>query len=182
MANPSPSPTTLEELGEAYDHFFPKIYRFLYYRTNEKEIAEDLTSQTFLKAIEKFHLFSPKKGTFNSWIYRIARNTLTDHYRTNKKTLNIEDIISLSTDEDIPNKVQTQLNLEELQEALKSLNETQRDIVIMRVWDDLPYQEIAAIVGKTESNCKVIFGRAVNKLQTQINVSTTLLSILIPLT
>jgi len=182
MSDISPSPTSLEELGQAYDHFSPKIYRFLYYRTNEKEIAEDLTSLTFLKAVEKFHKFSPAKGTFNSWIYRIAKNTLIDHYRTNKKTLNIEDIISLSTDENVPEKVQNQLNLEELQEALKNLNETQRDIVIMRVWDDLPYQEIAEIVGKSEANCKVIFSRAVQKLQTHINLTTFLLTFLIPLT
>jgi RNA polymerase sigma-70 factor, ECF subfamily len=181
MSDISPSPTSLEELGEAYDHFFPKIYRFLYYRTNEKEVAEDLTSLTFLKSVEHFSKFSPKKGSFNSWIYRIARNTLTDHYRTNKKTLNIEDIISLSTDENVPEKVQTQLNLEELQEALKNLNETQRDIIIMRVWDDLPYQEIAEIIGKSESNCKVIFGRAVKKLQTHVNVTTLILTFLIPL-
>ncbi len=177
----TPSPTNLEELGQSYDKFFPKIYRFLYYRTNEKEVAEDLTSQTFLKAVEKFHKFSPEKGTFQSWLYRVARNTLIDHYRTNKKTLNLEDVIGLSTDENIPEKAQKQLNLEELQEALNILNDAQREIVILRVWDDLPYQEIAAIVGKTESNCKVIFSRSVQKLQTHINITSLILSFLIPL-
>lgn len=182
MSENSPSPQTLEDFGHLYDEFFPKIYRFLYYRTNEKEIAEDLTSQAFLKAVLNFHKFSPRKGTFSSWLYRIAKNTLIDHYRTNKKTSPLEEIIGLSTDENIPDQTQTQLNLEELQEALKSLNETQREVIILRVWDDLPYQEIAEIVGKSENNCKVIFGRALQKMQTQIHLTTLILTLLIPLT
>lgn len=182
MSDHSPSPQTLEDFGELYDELFPKIYRFLYYRTNEKEIAEDLTGQTFLKAVEKFHKFSPQKGDFVAWLYRIAKNTLIDHYRTNKKTSSLEEIIGLSTDENIPDNTQKQLNLEELQEALKMLNDIQREVVILRVWDDLPYQEIAEIIGKSEANCKMIMSRAVQKLQTQIHLVTLILTFLIPLT
>lgn len=173
---------TLQEFGEQYDQYFPKIYRFLYYRVNDKETAEDLTGHVFLKAVEKFHQFSPEKGTFSSWIYRIARNTLTDHYRKNKTTLDIDAILNLKSDDDTQSEVQKKMSAEELHESLKTLKPLQRDIIMMRLWDELPYAEIAEIIGKTEGNCKVIFSRAVKALQSEMATTTLLLSLLIPLT
>src|SRR3989344_1558695 len=71
-----------------YEHYLPKIYGYIHKRIGNKQIAEDLTSQTFLKAFENFSGFSG--GSFKGWIYRIATNTVIDFYRTHKPVESIE--------------------------------------------------------------------------------------------
>ena len=71
----------LEHFGEIYDVYIKKIYNFIYYKTHHKETAEDLTSETFRKALSNIKSFDTHRA-FSSWLYRIAQNTVIDHYRT----------------------------------------------------------------------------------------------------
>ncbi|MEK9181005.1 MAG: sigma factor [Patescibacteria group bacterium] len=64
----------LENFGQLYDQYIDKIYRFIYYRTRHKETAEDLTAQTFQKALEGVCGYNAGRGRFSSWLYQIARN------------------------------------------------------------------------------------------------------------
>ncbi len=171
------TPQTLQDLGELYDEYFPKIYNYIFYRIRHKETAEDLTSQTFLKAVDNFDRFNSKKGTFQSWIYRIAKNTLIDHYRKNKETMDIEKIFNLKSDEDIEKQVADKISVQKIRKALKILSPDQQEIVIMRLWDDLPYQEIASITKKTTASCRMIFSRAIAQLRKHV-LATVILIIL----
>jgi DNA-directed RNA polymerase specialized sigma24 family protein len=76
-----------EQFTEVYDLYASRIYQFIYYKTYHKETAEDLTSSTFLRAFENLHQFNPERGSIGAWIYQIARNLVTDHYRAKKKTI-----------------------------------------------------------------------------------------------
>ncbi len=177
------TPQTLQDLGELYDEYFPKIYKFVFYRIRHQEIAEDITSQTFLKAVDNFKKFNPEKGTFQAWIYRIAQNTLMDHFRRNKQTLNIETVFDLHSDEDISKETSDKFSADQIRDALKILTREQQQIVVMRLWDDLPYQEIATVLAKTEQNCRMIFSRAIAQLRKHVfAMATLILSICIILT
>lgn len=170
------NPQNLSEFGEMYDEFFSKIYNFVFYRTQDKNTSEEVTSQTFLKAAQKFHTFRPGKGSFQGWLYRIARNSLTDFYRSKKQHVDLEAAFSVSSSEDIEKEVSIKLDFEKFKEALSILKPEAKEIIIMRLWDGLSFKEIAEIIGKSEANCKMILSRSVKKLQEHITVLTFILS------
>lgn len=130
-----------------------------------RELAEDLTSQTFIKALEKIQTFDQTRGTFQAWVYQIARNLLIDEYRRRKPTDNIDNHENLRSETDLQQDTENQLNKEKLQRILAELPEESQELVTMRLWDELSYNEIAAITGKTEGSLKMQFSRIVIKLQ-----------------
>lgn len=155
----------LEEFGRLYEKYVKKIYNFIYFKTLHKENAEDLTSQTFFKALEKINSFNPDKANFSTWLYTIANNLLIDHWRSYKETADIEDIWGLSSNEDIESRIDAKINVENIKKYMQKLSPLQREIVVLRVWDDLPYKEIAEILGKSENSVKTAFSRAINDVR-----------------
>lgn len=151
--------------GVLYDRYIGKIHDFIYFKTYHKHIAQDLTSQVFMKALDKIDVFDARGGTFGGWLFRIARNAVIDHYRTKKEGSDIEDAHDIDDGTDIARDVDAKMTLEKLEKYLEGLEADQRDIIIMRVWQELSYKEIAEIMGKTEAGCKMAFSRALKKLR-----------------
>jgi len=170
-----------EQFTEVYDQYASRIYQFIYYKTYHKETAEDLTSHTFLRALEKLHQYKPEKGSISAWIYQIARNLVADHYRAKKKTIDIDDVWDLAGTQNVEFDVQNKEQLEELREVLKKLPAEHRDILILRVWQELPYREISQIIGKSEGACKMMFSRIIAKLRKELSVAALLLFFLLKL-
>ncbi len=90
---------------------------------------------------------------------------MIDYYRSIRPNDDIADHFDLSRDERIEAKTEAALELENVHSYLKKLPPLQRDIILMRVWQDLPYKTIANVVGKSEDNCKVIYSRAIKELR-----------------
>ena len=157
-----------ESFGILYDKYIKKIYDFVYYKTMHKETAEDLVSDIFIKALDKINSFDAQKGSFNSWIYRIARNTVIDHYRTQKKDKNIDDVWDLSSNEDIAVDVDVRAQMEKVQEHLSKLKAEQRDIVVMRLWQGMSHKEIADVLEKNESAVKVAYSRLISQMRKEV--------------
>jgi RNA polymerase sigma-70 factor (ECF subfamily) len=155
----------LKYFSEIYDLYVRKIYEFIYFKTHHKQIAEDLTSQTFLKSLENIQKYNLEKGRFSSWLYAIARNSVIDYYRTKKHDLNIDDAWDISSKDDTALDTENKEKIEKLKIHLKKLTSDQRDVMILRVWNDMSYKEISEIVGKSEANCKMIFSRATEKIR-----------------
>jgi len=155
----------LEEFSFLYDKYADKIYNFIFYKTFHKQTAQDLVSVTFMKALEKLDRYDPKKGNFSSWLYRIARNNVIDHYRSKKINLNIDDFWSLVSKDNVEKEVGAKKELDEVKKHITKLGQEQREIVIMRIWDELSYKEISQVLGKSEAACKMIFSRAINSVR-----------------
>jgi RNA polymerase sigma-70 factor (ECF subfamily) len=155
----------LKYFSELYDLYIKKIYEFIYFKTHHKQIAEDLTSQTFLKSLENIQKYNSEKGRFSSWLYAIARNSVIDYYRTKKHNLNIDDAWDISSKDNIILDAENKEKIEKLKTHLKKLTGDQRDVIILRVWNDMSYKEISEIMGKSEANCKMIFSRATEKIR-----------------
>lgn len=155
----------LAQFGRLYDQYLKKIYDFIYYRTNHRETAEDLTSQTFIKALENINQFNPDKGSFSSWLYKIARNNIIDYWRLKKNKdsslLIIKDAVHR---QNLEAQIDDQAKLEKFWQFINRLSKEQREIVLMRVWDDLSYQEIAKITNKNPAAVKMMFYRIIKKL------------------
>jgi len=158
----------LEKFGELYELYVEKIYRFIYYKTMHKETAEDLTSQTFMKALENIATYNDHKGTFATWLYQIARNQTIDHYRRLRPTANLSDVWQQSDSADLPAQVDNRELLAKVQKYVHTLKAEQREVVLLKLWDNLSYREIAELVGKTEASCKMMFSRALVKMQQEV--------------
>lgn len=157
-----------ERFDELYVSYAERIYRFIFFKTLHKETAEDLTSEVFMKALERIGQFDSERGTFSSWIYRIARNAVIDHYRTRHPSDSLEDGWDVASKTDVASEAETGIALDKVKHAVQLLAPEQREVVIMRLWDGLSHAEIAEILEITESNSKQIFSRTIRKLREQL--------------
>ena len=158
----------LEKFGLLYDAYINKIYRFIYYKTHHKETAEDLTSRTFMKALEKIKTFDADKGAFSTWLYQIARNNVIDFYRTKKSDIDINDVWDLSSSDNIERDAEMRQKIEKLESYLAKLPNEQREIIVLRVWEGLSHREISEIMGKSEAGCKMMYVRALKELRSRM--------------
>lgn len=161
-----------------YDLYLDRVYRFVYYRTHHKQTTEDLVSVIFTKAFSKFESFD-RHANFATWLFRIARNTVIDHYRTSKSTTDIEDAFNLTDSTNLTRDFELREKLDQAIKYLSSLPSEQKDLVMMRLWDELSYKEIAEITGKSEANLRVSFSRVISKMQTEMVSLIILFAILI---
>jgi len=163
---------------QLYIRHLKGVYAFIFYRVMDKMTAEDITSQTFIKALEHIGSYDSDKGAFSTWLYRIARNTLLDHFRTTRPTKNIDDVWDLAADENPFLDASASLDARQVRDVLNQLPKDKRDLVIMRLWDGLSYKEIADLTSKSEASCKMMFSRTVADLRTQMGPSAFALLII----
>lgn len=164
--------------GRLYDLHIRDIYDFLYYKTHHVETAQDLTSQTFMKALRSIASFDSTRASFRTWLYTIARRTVIDHYRKTKPTANIEDAFDIASDTDIERDAHLSQLMVQVQPLLAQLSAQQREIVLLRLWQGKSYAEIAEIIGKSESACKMLFSRTMRVLQKSAPSLSALLALM----
>jgi len=157
-----------EAFGLLFDKYSDKIYRFIYYKVASKELAEDLSSQCFLKAWEQI-VAGQKVNSFQAWVYKIARNLVVDYYRTRERE-ELPLIYQEAEEESNAPKLNPEdnLNPEELEKLLLNLRSEVREIVILKYIEELSIKEIAKIVDKSAGNVRVILHRALKDLQDKI--------------
>lgn len=166
-----------EAFGKLYDLFARRIYAYLYYRSLDHEAAEDLASAVFLKALENLDGFRPELGCFSGWIYGIARNALRDHFRSRSRTerrSEADDVWELTDEGELEIEAENRDLWERLKPHLVALPREQREILILRTWDELPYGDIARMLGKTEGACKMSYSRALALLREAMPLSLLL--------
>ncbi len=164
-----------DAFGVLYDRYIERIYRFIYYKTFDTATAEDLTSSTFYKALTKIDTLDLSRGNFSTWIYRIARNTVIDHYRTDREETGMsDDVFDLPVDDRTVESLDARHALATVTSYLKNLSAEQREIITLRIWEERSYKEIAEIIGGTEGSVKMSFSRTIRKLREDLGPLTTL--------
>lgn len=160
-----------EAFGSLYDYYLPRIYRFVLFKVSHKQQAEDITQHTFMKAWENIGSYKPQGHPFGSWLYRIARNSVIDHYRKDQPLIDIEEVApeALGIDNSLISGLEIKLNLEKVLRAIRELNQVEQDVLIMRFVEDLPHDEVARAVQKSENAVKVIQHRALKKLKDNLS-------------
>jgi RNA polymerase sigma-70 factor (ECF subfamily) len=156
-----------EAFGMLYDHYQGSVYRFLYYRVGSVALAEDLTSETFFRALRSMSSFRWQGKDFGAWLMTIARNLTTDHYKSSKTRLETatEDMSPHDSATDGPEvAVLASLTNEALLTALKSLPPEQHECLVMRFLQGLSIAETAEVLGRSEGAIKQLQLRAVRNL------------------
>jgi RNA polymerase sigma-70 factor (ECF subfamily) len=153
-------------VSDIYDRYQRGIFRYLYYRVGDQQIAEDLTSEVFLRMIEKISTYQDQRFSFRAWLFQIARNISIDHYRK----MNIRKNVQL--EEEHPGSGEAPLELvareltsEKLCQALEELPDNQRDVIIMRFVVGMPIGEVAETLHKTVDSIKGLQRRALLTLR-----------------
>jgi RNA polymerase sigma factor (sigma-70 family) len=153
---------------EAYDDHVWDVYGFLAYRVGNRSDAEDLTQQTFERALKAAHRFDARKASAKTWLLTIANNLLIDHYRADKSSRNS------ALDDEFPEAAlpsqpgpESDLGLSaELATALQALTERDRHVVALRFGGDLTGPEIAEMLELTLANVQQILSRALRRMRT----------------
>ncbi|MEX2081264.1 MAG: sigma-70 family RNA polymerase sigma factor [Dehalococcoidia bacterium] len=154
-------------LGELYDYYFPRIYRFVAARLGAGEDAEDVTEEVFLKVIDGLGKFSWRDVPFGAWIFRIARNEVVSHARKQKTrgaSSQLSDTIA-DASQDFVRAVEMEFTLEIVREAAARLPEAQRQVIALRFGAGLSVAETARTLNKSENNVKVLQHKAIARLQ-----------------
>ena len=148
--------------GRLYDVSIDRIYRYIYFRVTDAEIAEDLTSEVFLKAWEGLHRYRPS-GAFLAWLYTIARNTVIDHYRTRKQSVSLDEAAPRH-DPGLDDKVDRDHEVKLLQQAMRHLTEEQREVLTLRFIAEMETREIAQRMRRSEGAVRALQMRALQAL------------------
>jgi RNA polymerase sigma-70 factor (ECF subfamily) len=156
-----------EAFGMLYDHYQGAVYRFLFYRTRSVPLAEDLTSETFFRALRSMTNFRWQGKDFGAWLMTIARNLATDHFKAGRTRLELatEDMGQHDDATDGPETaVLAGLTNEVLLQALAKLPDEQRDCVVMRFLQGMSIAETAAVLGRSDGAVKQLQLRGVRNL------------------
>jgi RNA polymerase sigma-70 factor, ECF subfamily len=156
-----------EAFGLLYDHYQGSVYRFLFYRTRSSTLAEDLTSETFFRALRSMNGFRWQGKDFGAWLMTIARNLATDHFKAGRTRLEMttEDMSLHDDATDGPEgAVLAGLTNEVLMRALTELPAEQRDCLVMRFLQGMSIAETAAVLGRSDGAVKQLQLRGVRNL------------------
>lgn len=160
-----------QALAEIYDRYAESIYRYAYRYVGNAELAEDLTSEVFLKLLQVLGTSRAPRQQLQGWLYRVARNLAIDWFRQQAKGA----ILSLNEeltpeDGDSPS---TRLELQQLQhdlrEAISQLTPDQQQVIVLRFGEGRKLRDIGRLMGKSEGSVKLLQFRAINRLRTLLD-------------
>lgn len=160
--------TTEQGFEAMYREYFPKIYNYIFYRVLSREIAEDLVSDIFMKVARSGHTYDEKKAAFSTWIFRIAKNSLTDYFRSRRVNANIDDVYAdpaLSVCfEDQLNRISSEKQ-RALYRVLSELPERERMIIYYKFFEEKNNRQIAMLLDMNESTVGTVLSRTLKKLK-----------------
>ncbi|RBM17908.1 ECF subfamily RNA polymerase sigma factor, BldN family [Streptomyces sp. PT12] len=156
-----------EAFGCLYDHYSDTVYRYIYYRVGGRATAEDLTSETFLRALRRIGTFTWQGRDFGAWLVTIARNLVADHFKSSRFRLEVTtgEMLDANEVERSPEEsVLESLANSALLDAVRKLNPQQQECVTLRFLQGLSVAETARVMGKNEGAIKTLQYRAVRTL------------------
>lgn len=146
-----------------YSDYHGKILGYIQSRVNNAVLAEDLCADVFLKVYEKLDTFDEKKASLSTWIYTVARNTLTDYYRTRRVTEEIPE--TYADGSDVEESVISAEMLDVLADALEALPERERDIIVLRYYSGKTLKDIGQKLGISYAYVKLLHNKALAQMR-----------------
>lgn len=157
----------ISEFDYLYSKYFPRINNYIFHRVKDEAVSNEIVSNVFFKAMKKlsyFRFFQSRKSSFSSWLYRIAMNEINQYFRDRKR----ETVIQKKVNWNYVKGKEIELDYEHLQDQLQKLNSNDQNLITLRFFEKLSYNEIAEILQEKEGTIKVRMHRLLKKIRSKI--------------
>jgi RNA polymerase sigma-70 factor, ECF subfamily len=154
------------QLGELYEEYYDRITRYAYVHIGDRNDAEDIAGETFLKALKTLDSYQERGIPIQAWLFKIAHNLVVDHLRKKAKVkLQPMDLTPVASDEDPVEEVEKSIKLEKVKSAMKNLTDDQRTVVGLRFLGGMTSREVAQIMNKNDGAVREMQRAAIEKLR-----------------
>jgi len=153
--------------GELYELHFQRMYRFVYSRVQDRAVAEDVTSEVFMKALRSIGRYQDTGRPFSAWLYQIAVNAVADRYRAQRPTDDIDEHYHLSDGSSLEETAAHRDEVRRVWALIEELPAQQRTALVLKFQEDMKIEDIAVAMGKTPGAVKLLVHRGVTRLRQQ---------------
>jgi RNA polymerase sigma-70 factor, ECF subfamily len=161
------------DFSKIYDNNIEKIYRFVFLRVSSKELAQDLTSETFVKCWDSYKLDPDNIKNPRAFLYKTAKNLVIDHYRKQGRSpvaaADPAEIQIADPKADFVQKAVLASDMESVRKAMSSMNEDYQNAIIWRYLEDLPIREVSQLLERSEEATRVLLHRAMKDLRNRLS-------------
>jgi RNA polymerase sigma-70 factor (ECF subfamily) len=163
---PDPVRETENRLAGLYEEYYDKIAHYVYVRIGDKNEAQDIASEVFLKALKSIKAYREQGVPMQAWLFKIAHNMVVDHLRrvSKYKTVPI-DTVEIEDEADPAITAEKNIAIEAVKQAMQSLTEDQREVVQLRFFGGLTSREVASAMTKTDGAVREMQRAALEKLR-----------------
>ena len=158
-------------ISQIYERYATAIYRYIYYRVGEVELAEDLQADVFLRMLESIHRYEDRGWPISAWLYRIAHDRTVDTMRRRRVRQHVSLDLWGGACEGPEHGVSVQIEYEEVQRLMNDLTDDQRQVIRLRFLADMSIQEVAMRMGRTEGSVKALQHRGLQSLARRLDSS-----------
>jgi len=165
-----------EAFGILYQRYVAQIYRYLYYRTGNREDAEDLTARTFYRALRRFPHYVDRGAPFTAWLYRIAHNVVVNWLRDRRRrpVVALETVtVSIEEEKDPHAVAEASEEKEILLQAVRRLPADRQELLILKFVEGMSNAEIAQVMGRSEGAIKALYHRTLVALREELAQETS---------
>jgi RNA polymerase sigma-70 factor (ECF subfamily) len=156
-----------QDFAEVAERHLDDVHAFLVYLTGDRNVAEDLTAETFARALERWRKFDPRRGSARTWLCQLARSTALDHFRSEERRRRREGRYALGGPDSEDATFGEGLS-PQLEAALARLSAAEREVLALRVILDLDGEAAARVLGISQSACATRLSRALQKLEQEV--------------
>lgn len=155
-----------EAFGKIYDIFLDSIYKYIFFRVSNQQIAEDLTSEVFFKTLRNINKYKKKPNMpFSAWLFRIAKNSVIDFYRKKQEVDEMpEEIMDETVRAETERETERHIDKKRILLAMKQLPEMQSHAIALKYFAERSNTEIAAILEKSETAVRILISRGLKKM------------------
>lgn len=158
-----------EDFVEAARRHLDDVHAFLVYLTGDRAVAEDLTAETFARALERWHRYDPRRGGPRTWLCQLARSTALDHFRAEDRRRRREGRYAVAELRESAEPVFGEGLSPALERALAQLSAAEREVVALRVVLELDGEGAARVLGISTTACSTRLSRALAKLEKEVS-------------
>jgi RNA polymerase sigma-70 factor, ECF subfamily len=158
-----------EDFAEAARRHLDDVHAFLVYLTGDRSVAEDLTAETFARALERWHRFDPRRGGPRTWLCQLARSTALDHFRAEDRRRRREGRYAVAELRESAEPAFGERLSPALEHGLAQLSAAEREVVALRVVLELDGDEAARVLGISTTACSTRLSRALAKLEKEVS-------------
>jgi RNA polymerase sigma-70 factor (ECF subfamily) len=154
-----------DALAQIHDRYYGPVFSYIVFRVSQRELAEDMASEVFLRFLRALHARQAPQSTLRGWLFSVAGHIVNDHHRHSYRHPQVQISDALEhPGGSLDSTIEVRMLVDDLRRAVTELTDEQQQIIALRFGSELPIQDVARTLGKTEGAVKQLQARAVAAL------------------